>query len=83
GSGGGAAGRTGTTGLLDVIRAPGGATGSVTGSDGAAGGHRDAPAGAPGPAPQNGGGGGGGGSVGFIRVVSGDRMLGPTSPAAP
>ena len=83
GSGNGAAGRAGSVGGLGMTRATGGSGGTPTGSDGGAGGAGSMTAGEPPGGAQNGGGGGGGGGVGFVRVVSPDRMLGTmVSPAA-
>lgn len=76
GSGNGSAGNPGNPGTLDMTRANGGAGGSPTATDGGKGGAGVMVAGEPPGGPDDGGAGGGGGGVGFIRVVSPDRMLG-------
>lgn len=83
GSGNGSAGNPGSPGGIGTTRANGGANGSPTGSDGGKGGAGTMTPGEPPGGAQDGGAGGGGGGVGFIRVMSPDRMLGAiVSPAA-
>ena len=76
GSGNGNAGMPGAIGGIGMTRAAGGYGGTPTGTDGGKGGAGVMVAGEPPGAAEDGGGGGGGGGVGFIRVVSPDRMLG-------
>jgi hypothetical protein len=81
GSGGDASGALGTAGVLGIGRAPGGDGASSSGAAGGAGGHLADEAGMQAADPDPGGGGGGGGSVGFIRVLSNDKMLSVVSPS--
>lgn len=76
GSGNGSAGKAGFAGRIDATRANGGSGGSPTGTDGGRGGAGVMTAGEPPGGADAGGAGGGGGGVGFIRVMSPDRMLG-------
>ncbi len=76
GSGNGSAGNPGTVGGTGTTRANGGSGGTPTGTDGGKGGAGVMIAGEPPGGADNGGAGGGGGGVGFIRVVSPDRVLG-------
>lgn len=83
GSGNGTAGNPGFPGGTTATRANGGSGGTPTGTDGGKGGAGTMMPGEPPGGAQDGGAGGGGGGVGFIRVVSPDRMLGTLiSPAA-
>ena len=76
GSGNGTAGKPGAPGTLDSVRAAGGSGGTPTGTDGGRGGAGSMIAGEPPGNPDDGGAGGGGGGVGFVRIVSPDKMLG-------
>lgn len=80
GSGGDNSGAIGTPGQLSTTAAPGGTGGSNSGAAGGAGGSKPLASGLAGATPEPGGGGGGGGGVGFVRVLSPDKMIATVSP---
>lgn len=80
GSGNGNAGNAGANGIATTTAAPGGNGGSPSGVNGGAGGAQAAPAGVTVTAVDNGGGGGGGGGVGFIVMLSADKVVMIASP---
>jgi hypothetical protein len=81
-SGDGDSGNPGNTGLLGPGAAPGGRDHSPTGTDGANGGAQASTPGASVLDSLAGGGGGGGGGVGYIVIVSPDKVVAMASPAA-